>query len=63
MSRQKSGFRSRNECEKDEALCCHYGKIGIQAVAAAQTVLHHAPYDADVQVLNANKAFRESSRH
>jgi len=53
MSRQNSGFRSRSEYEKDEALCCRYGKIGIPAVAAAQTVLHHEPPASGSQTLNA----------
>lgn len=40
MSNHKHGFRSQAERERDDALCCHYGRIGIPAVAAAKSVEH-----------------------
>lgn len=41
MSNHKHGFRSQAERERDDALCCHYGRIGIPAVAAAKSVERH----------------------
>ena len=40
MASDKSGFRSRSESRKDETLCERYGRIGIPAVAAAQSAMH-----------------------
>ena len=36
MSQNPTGFRSRHDVEREAALRCRYGKIGIAAVAAAK---------------------------
>jgi hypothetical protein len=41
MSNHNSGFRSQAEREREEALCCRYGRIGIPAVAAAKSAERH----------------------
>lgn len=38
MSNHKYSFRSQADRERDEALRCRYGQIGIPAVAAAKSV-------------------------
>ena len=38
MSHSNSGFRSRNEIEREAALLGRYRKIGIAAVAAAKSL-------------------------
>lgn len=50
MPREISGFRSRSDDLKDEALCGRYGRIGIPAVAAAQTAKNHCT-SGDRQIL------------
>ncbi|MEC9342607.1 MAG: hypothetical protein VYD64_02055 [Pseudomonadota bacterium] len=40
MPSEPTGFLSRSERQKDESLCGRYRRIGIAAVAAAQSAMH-----------------------
>lgn len=42
MSNHNSGFRSQADRQRDEALRCRYGRIGIPAVAAAKSAECHS---------------------
>ena len=47
MSNHNYGFRSQADRQRDEALSCRYGRIGIPAVAAAKTVEPHFKQPGD----------------
>jgi len=58
MASDNSGFRSRSESQKDETLCGRYGRIGIPAVAAAQSAMHHCAANHDAHRKDAKPATR-----
>ena len=51
MSNHEQRFRSQAERQRDEALRCHYGRIGIQAVAAAKAVAPQTKQSGNVDRL------------
>ena len=60
MSNHDNGFRSQAERERDEALRCRYGRIGIPAVAAAKSV--EPQYGQPKQASRRQMAWTEDSR-